>query len=69
MAPAGLGGILGLSELSDLPGRAAKVLQGVETPEKRSNVWKWALPLILLAAILAFMLKKCERAPLPCRPP
>ena len=62
MAPAGLGSVLGLSELSGIPG-GTKVVQGIEQPEKRSSVWKWALPLVLLAAVLAYMLKTCSVPP------
>ena len=61
-APAGLGSVLGLSELSGIPG-GAKVVQGVELAEKRSSVWKWALPLVLIAAVLAYMLKTCSVPP------
>ncbi len=61
-APAGLGSVLGLLELSDAPGRA-KVSRGLEQPEKRSSVLKWALPLVLLAAVIAYMLKTCSVPP------
>ncbi len=62
MAPAGLGSVLGLSELSGIPG-GTKVVQGIEQAEKRSSVWKWALPLVLLAVVLAYMLKTCNVPP------
>jgi len=61
-APAGLGSVLGLLELSDVPG-GARVVQGIEPPVKRPSVLKWALPLVLLAAVLAYMLKTCSVPP------
>ena len=61
-APAGLGSALGLLELSEVPG-GARVVQGIEPPAKRSPVLKWALPLVLLAAVLAYMLKTCSVPP------
>ena len=61
-APAGLGSILGLSELTPVAG-GAKVVQGVETAVKRSSPWKWILPLAVIAAVIAYMLKTCSVPP------
>jgi len=61
-APAGLGSVLGLSELMPVPG-GAKVVQGVEPPVKRSSPWKWVLPLAIIAAVIAYMLKTCSVPP------
>ena len=58
-APAGLGSVLGLLELSDAPGEA-KIVHGVEAPKNRYAGWKWAVPAAILGAVLVFMLKTCE---------
>lgn len=61
-APAGLGSVLGLSELMPVPG-GAKVVQGVEPAVKRSSPWKWVLPLVLIAAVTVYMLRTCRVPP------
>jgi outer membrane protein OmpA-like peptidoglycan-associated protein len=61
-APAGLGGILGLLEFSGVPG-GARSFQGFEGPGRFSVAWKWALPMAILAAVLAYMLRACSVPP------
>jgi flagellar motor protein MotB len=61
-APAGLGGILGLLEFSGGPG-GARSFQGFEGPGRFSVAWKWALPMAILAAVLAYMLRACSVPP------
>lgn len=57
LAPAGLASVLGVSNLSDLA-------KSVSEPVKKvSSIWKWLLPLIVVAAILFFLFRTCGAPP------
>jgi len=58
LAPAGLASVLGLSNLSDLVKPAIP-----ESVQKSSSIWKWLLPLLILAAIGYFLLRNVTAPP------
>ncbi len=56
-APAGLGNLLGMPDLSSLP----KTFP--ESMRQKSSAWKWALPLLILAVVLFYALRSCNAPP------
>ena len=61
-APAGLAGVLGLSNLADL---SKSDFSGVvaNSVQKKSSIWKWLLPLLIIAAIVLLLLRMCSVSP------
>lgn len=61
-AAPGLAGVLGLSNLSDLS--KSDISGVVSNPvQKKSSIWKWLIPLLIIAAVILFLLRMCNVSP------
>lgn len=56
LAPAGLASALGVSSLTDI----AKSVSSATAGRHGSSIWKWLLPLVILAIAVAFLYRTCS---------
>lgn len=56
LAPAGLASALGVSSLTDI----VKPVSSASAGRHGSSIWKWLLPLVILAIVAAFLYRSCS---------